>query len=136
MRRQRVGVQSDNIRRKILKTKGQGSYPRLKTLIGATFVLRPTPKNGRKWPDLKFPNRPKPRVLNPISYSENLVNPNQPSARAQKIVEKSYLRRRKWWPEEGEIDRRRIGKNRRICGGRLGGDGREAAELTAGRWLR
>lgn len=62
--RQRVGALRDNNPREILQIKGQGSYPRFKTSIGATFVLGPTPKNGRKWPKFQFQNRPKPRVSN------------------------------------------------------------------------
>ncbi|KAI5334390.1 hypothetical protein L3X38_024523 [Prunus dulcis] len=54
--------QSDTNRRKIRKAKGQGSYPRLKTSFGATFVLGHSPKTGRKWPELKFKIRPKLRV--------------------------------------------------------------------------
>ncbi|KAI5332038.1 hypothetical protein L3X38_022165 [Prunus dulcis] len=50
------------------------------------------------------------------------------------MVEKSYLRRRKWWPEEREIGGEESGKIDDPR--RQSGDGWEAAEVTAGRWLR
>ncbi|KAI5313470.1 hypothetical protein L3X38_042646 [Prunus dulcis] len=123
---QRVGVKTDTNRRKILKTKGQGYYPMLKTSIGATFVLGPAPKNGQKWPELKFKNRPKLRVSNPLPYCNNYRNPTQPSTKASKIVPKPYLRCQIWSPEERERQRRQFGENRGNFGGWLDGDGGEA----------
>ncbi|KAI5318151.1 hypothetical protein L3X38_037859 [Prunus dulcis] len=121
-----MGVQSDTNRRKILKTKGQGSYRRCKTSIGATFVLGHTLKNGRKWPKLKIKNRLKFRVSNSVPYCNNFKNPTQPSAKASKIGQKPYLRCWIWSPEERERRRRRFGENRRNYGGWLDGDGGEA----------
>ncbi|CAL9025694.1 unnamed protein product [Prunus brigantina] len=122
-RRQRMGAQSDNNRWKILKIKGQGSYPRFKTSIGGTFVLEPTPKNGRKWPKFQFKNRPKPRVSNSLPYANNQSNPTQPSAKASKIVQKAYLNCWIWCPKEREQRRRRFGLNGGNHGGRMDGDG-------------
>ncbi|KAI5351834.1 hypothetical protein L3X38_004725 [Prunus dulcis] len=48
--RQRVGAQSYNSSPENLKTTAPNSYPRYNTLFGATFVLGPIPKSGRKWP--------------------------------------------------------------------------------------
>ncbi|CAL9004857.1 unnamed protein product, partial [Prunus brigantina] len=105
---------------------GQGSYPRFKTSIGGTFVLGPTPKNGRKWPEFQFQNRPKPRVSNSLPYAHNQSNPTQPSGKASKIVQKAYLNCRIWCPEEREQRRRRFGLNGGNHGGRMDGDGGEA----------
>ncbi|CAL8996913.1 unnamed protein product, partial [Prunus brigantina] len=58
-RRQRVGVQSDNLPPEKLQITAQDSCPRCNTLFGTTFVLGPTPKSDRKWPELRSQNWPK-----------------------------------------------------------------------------
>ncbi|CAL8994080.1 unnamed protein product, partial [Prunus brigantina] len=57
--RQRVGVQSDNTSPENLKIATQDSYPRCNTLFRVAFVLGPTPKSDRKWPESRSQNQPK-----------------------------------------------------------------------------
>ncbi|KAI5329406.1 hypothetical protein L3X38_028803 [Prunus dulcis] len=53
-----VGVQSDNASPEKLKITAPNSYPRYNTTFGATFVLEPTPKTGRKRPITEAETRP------------------------------------------------------------------------------
>ncbi|KAI5335293.1 hypothetical protein L3X38_025426 [Prunus dulcis] len=51
MRWHRVGGLINSLQPKILHTASPNSYPTYNTLFGTTFVLGPTSKNNRKWPE-------------------------------------------------------------------------------------
>ena len=55
---QRVGGLINFRQPKILQIASQNSYPRYNTLFETTFVLEPTSKNGRKWPESHLEMKP------------------------------------------------------------------------------